>query len=98
MLCQIFTNSDTVYLFVPYIQSHTNVAQIILGTRRITWRACIHVAMLHIYLFSHTPYVCLHLKSYGVFIYIEYKYSGVYMIGILDKVIAYFLKKKHTVD
>ena len=54
--------------------------------------------MLHIYLFSHTPYVCLHLKSYGVFIYIEYKYSGVYMIGILDKVIAYFLKKKHTVD
>ena len=31
-------------------------------------------------------------------IYIEYKYSGVYMIGILDKVIAYFLKKKHTVD
>ena len=71
MLCQIFTNSDTVYLFVPYIHSHTNVAQIILGTRRITWRACIHVAMLHIYLFSHTPYVCLHLKSYGVFIYIE---------------------------
>ena len=61
MLCQIFTNSDTVYLFVPYIHSHTNVAQIILGTRRITWRACIHVAMLHIYLFSHTPYVCLHL-------------------------------------